>query len=96
MKRAVVILGETVLFLALFFIGSFLPVFHLLPLWSIDVNPARYFVLDGPLLMLLLYTLLLILGGIRRRLSMAAITATAALVFAVVLGLAMKFGFATR
>lgn len=96
MKRAIAVVLETILFLAAFLVGSFLPVFHFFPLWSINISATRYFVLDGPVLMLALYVLLLLLGAARRRLSSAVATSTLALVLALVLGLAMKFGFATR
>jgi hypothetical protein len=95
MKRAVAVIIETILFLAVFLVGSFLPVFHF-PLWSVNVSATRYFVLDGPVLMLALYVLLLLIGTARHRLMSAVATSTLSIVLAFVLGLAMKFGFATR
>jgi hypothetical protein len=96
MKRAFAILFETILFLVVFFIGSILPAISHLPLWSVNISATRYFALDGVVLMLVLYVLLLLLGVLRRRLISAVFTSTTALVIAFILGLAMKFGFATR
>jgi hypothetical protein len=95
MKRALAIVLETILFLLLFLVGSFLPVFRF-PLWSVNVSATRYFVLDGPILMLALYAILLLIGALRHCLRSAAVNSTLALVLALILGFAMKFGFATR
>lgn len=98
MKRALVIIAEFLVFLFVFLAGSLLaavPSAHL-PLWTIDLSPVRYFVLDGLLLMVLIYLIFLSIGAIRHRLSSAATTSTVALVLALALGLAMKFGFVTR
>jgi hypothetical protein len=46
--------------------------------------------------MLVLYVLFLLIGAARHRLRSAVLTSTVAVVLALVLGLAMKFGFATR
>ena len=98
MKRAIAIILETILFLFVFLAGSFLvpfPAAHL-PSWTVDLSPTRYFVLDGIVFMFLLYFLFLAIGAARHRLRSAALTSTLAVVLALVLGLAMKFGFATR
>jgi hypothetical protein len=98
MKRILAIILEIILFLIAFFVGSILPVFpsfHV-PLWSVDISATRYFVLDGVFLMLAFYVLFLILGVFRHRLVSAAVSSTFALVIAFILGLLMKFGFATR
>jgi cytochrome c biogenesis factor len=93
MKRALAIILETILFLLLFLAGSFLPVFYPALSWTVPLAGNRYFVLDGVLLMLVAYGLFLLTGAARRRFSSAAVTSSTALVFAVILGLAMKFGF---
>ncbi len=98
MKRAIAIISETILFLLVFLAGSLLVAFpgaHL-PSWTVTLSPARYFVLDGLVLMLVLYLLFLAVGAARHRLRSAVVTSTTAVVLALVLGLAMKFGFATR
>jgi hypothetical protein len=98
MKRAIAIIVETILFLFVFLAGSLLvafPAAHL-PNWTVNLSPTRYFVLDGLIFMFILYLLFLGLGAARHRLRSAVLTSTMAVVLALVLGLAMKFGFATR
>ena len=98
MKRAILIIFEAFLFLFAFLGGSILPAFPAfhLPLWTVDLSPTRYFVLDGLILMLALYLIFLAIGAMRHRAVSAAVSSTTALVLAFVLGLAMKFGFVTR
>jgi len=98
MKRAIAIIVETILFLFVFLAGSLLvavPAAHL-PSWDVTLSSTRYFVLDGLVFMFILYALFLLLGMARHRLKSAVLTSTVAVVLALVLGLAMKFGFATR
>ena len=98
MKRAIAIILETILFLCVFLGGSLLvafPAAHL-PAWNISLGPTRYFTLDGLVFMAILYVLLLLIGATLHRLRSAVLTSTVAVVLALVLGLAMKFGFATR
>jgi hypothetical protein len=98
MKRAIAIILETILFLFVFLAGSLLvavPTSHL-PSWNVNLSGNRYFVLDGLVFMFIFYALFLLVGAVRHRLRSAVLTSTVALVLALVLGLAMKFGFATR
>jgi hypothetical protein len=98
MKRAIAIILETLLFLFVFLAGSLLPAVpsaHL-PSWNVGLSPTRYFVLDGIIFMAILYLLFLLIGAVRHRLRSALVNSTVAVVLALVLGLAMKFGFATR
>ena len=98
MKRAIAIILETILFLFVFLAGSLLvavPASHL-PSWDVNLSGTRYFVLDGLVFMAILYGLFLLIGAARHRLRSAVLTSTVAVVLALVLGLAMKFGFATR
>ena len=98
MKRAIAIILETILFLFVFLAGSLLvavPAAHL-PSWDVNLSAGRYFVLDGLVFMCVLYLLFLLLGAARHRLRSAVLTSTVAVVLALVLGLAMKFGFATH
>lgn len=98
MKRAISIIFEAFLFLFAFLGGSILPAFPAshLPLWTVDLSPTRYFVLDGLVLMLAFYLIFLAIGALRHRVASAAVSSTTALVLALVLGLSMKFGFVTR
>jgi len=50
-------------------------------------------VYDGVLLMLALYLLILLIAAARKRIHFAWQNSTLALVLALILGLAMKFGF---
>ena len=98
MKRAIAIILETILFLFVFLAGSLLvavPASHL-PSWDVNLSGTRYFVLDGLVFMVVLYGLFLLIGVARHRLRSAVLTSTVAVVLALVLGLAMKFGFATH
>ena len=98
MKRAVAIIVETILFLFVFLAGALLvavPAAHL-PTWDVNLSGSRYFVLDGLVVMFLLYIVFLLIGAARHRVRSAALSSTVAVVLALVLGLAMKFGFATR
>ena len=93
MKRVLSIVLQFFLFLVVFAVGSLLPGANLLPMWSIGVGVGRIFVLDGLLLMLGFYALFLLIAAVRRRLYVAWPNSTLALVLALLLGLAMKFGF---
>ena len=93
MKRAVWVVVQMVLFLVVFLVGSLLPAAHVLPMLSVSAGAGRVFVLDGLLLMLATYVLILLIGLARKRLHSSWWTPTLALVLALALGLAMKFGF---
>jgi hypothetical protein len=93
MKRVLFVVLELVAFLAIFFVGSLLPEFQVLPMWSVPVGTGKIFVLDGLLLMLAFYVLLLLIAAARRRIALGWQNPTVALVLALVLGLLAKFGF---
>lgn len=96
MKRAIAVILETILFLVVFLAGSLLagiPASHV-PDWKVALSGNRYFVLDGVVFMFILYVLFLLIGAARHRSRSAVLTSTVAVVLALVLGLAMKFGFA--
>jgi hypothetical protein len=98
MKRAIAIILETILFLFVFLAGWILagiPASHM-PDWTVNLSGNRYFVLDGLIFMFVLYLLFLAIGAARHRLQSVVLTSTTAVVLALVLGLAMKFGFATH
>ncbi|HLI76903.1 MAG TPA: hypothetical protein VKV02_08150 [Acidobacteriaceae bacterium] len=94
-KKAILVVLQTLLFIILFAVGSFLPA---LPsfrsfYWQVQTSPGRVFVLDGLLLTLLVYLLIVAVEAARRRLRGAGALTTLALVLALALGLAMKIGF---
>ena len=93
MMKAVLVLLQTLLFILLFAGGSFLPIFSSVPAWQVQTGPHRFFVLDGLFLTLLFYLLIVVVEAFRKRLRSFGALTTLALVLALVLGLAMKFGF---
>jgi hypothetical protein len=93
MKRIFSVVLQFILFLAVFLVGSLLPGANLLPMLSVGAGAGRIFVLDGLLLMLALYILILLIAAVRKRIHIAWPNSTLALALALILGLAMKFGF---
>ena len=102
MKKFLSVLGQFVLFLvflAVFFSGSFLAVFHLDPFhmqWFVShptPTTTRYFVATGLIFMTLLYLLVFAIEAAARRLRTAGLWTTIAFVLALVIGFASKFGF---
>jgi hypothetical protein len=96
MKRALSFILQFVLLLVSFFVGSILPVFHVLPTWRISMGPGNWFVLDGFVVLLVIYALLLLFAAVRKRFISGAILSTAALLFAVIIGLISKFPFTSN
>ena len=96
MKRILIGVLQFVVFLVVFALGSFLPGANiLLPMLSVAAGPGRIFVYDGLLLMLLLYALILLVSLARKRIEASWLASTVAVALALILGLAMKFGFKT-
>ena len=93
MKRVLSVILQCILFLVVFFVGSLLPALNVMPQFSFGIGPGRVFVYDGILLMFILYLLILIIATARKRIHLAWPNSTVALVLALILGLAMKFGF---
>ncbi len=93
MKRVLSIVLQFILYLLAFAIGSFLPVFHLLPTLSFNIGAGRVFVYDGILLMLALYLLILLIAAARKKIHTALLNATLAFLLAMIVGLLLKFGF---
>ncbi len=93
MKRVLSVVLQFILFLLVFLVGSLLPGANILPTLSIGAGAGRVFVYDGVLLMLALYVLILLIAAARRRIHGAWPNSTLAVVLALILGLAMKFGF---
>jgi hypothetical protein len=91
MKRLLSFVAQFLLMLVVFFAGSIAPVFHILPMWEVSAGATHWFVLDGVVVLLVLYVLLLLIALARRRLVRSGITSTAALLCAFVVGLLSKF-----
>lgn len=97
MRTALSIAAQTILFLLVFLLGTFLDPFHLK--WFVH-HPSplttRFFVPDGLLLTLALYLLLLAFQAARKRLETSGRRTSIAFTLAVILGLLFRFGFATH
>ena len=93
-KKAILVVLQALLFLLLFGAGTLLlPFFPSLPVWQVQTGPGHAFVLDGLLLTVLVYVLVLALEAARKRLRGPGGLTTLAFVLALALGLAMKIGF---
>jgi hypothetical protein len=93
LKRALSIFFQFLLLLIAFFVGGLLPVFHILPLWSISTGPATTLVLDGLFTLIFLYMLFLVIAAARRRITTSGLNSTIAFILALVIGLLAKFPF---
>ena len=97
MRTALSIVAQTILFLLVFLLGTFLDPFHLK--WFIhhpSSGATRFFVPDGLLLMLALYLLLLAVSAARKRFAASGRRTSIAFTLALILGLLSRFGFATH
>jgi xanthine/uracil permease len=94
MKRALAILGQFLLFLAIFAVGSFLHPFNLH--WATTPTPAgtRYFIPDGLLLALGVFLATVLVQTLRKRTCNTTDTVIAFLL-AVAAGYVIKLGFIT-
>lgn len=93
-KKVIFSFLQLVLFLVVFFAGSILPVFQILPSHIMTfANGTRAFEWDGVYLMLAIFVLILLIEALRKRIRSAAPWTALALALAAILGLAMKFGF---
>ena len=102
MKPILAFLGQFVLFLlflAVFFSGSFLAIFHLDPFhaqWFVS-HPSptsiRFFVPTGLILMTVFYLIVFAIEAARGRLRSAGLWTTIVFILALVVGFASKFGF---
>jgi hypothetical protein len=96
MKKALATIVQFVAFLAVFGAFSFFPPFHIEHVLTITTLGTRIFILDGLLLMVALYVLIVITQLLMKRTRSATPWTTLALILAAILGLSMKFGFLTR
>ena len=94
MKRVFVVLVQSLVFLLVFAVGSF--VYHPFHVETAVDGSTRSFIWDGGLLMLLVYALVLLTELLRKRLRTAGPWTSLALVLAGLAGWAMKFGFVTH
>jgi hypothetical protein len=92
-KQAILVTVQLLLLIAVFLLGSFLPALGKLPMWRVAVSPTRFFVLDGLVLMVIVWVAILVIEAVTKRLKQAGLLSTLALLLAFALGLAMKFPF---
>lgn len=96
MKKVLVVIAQSVLFLGIFAVGSFLNPFHLhWALISSSPGVTRYFVPDGLLLALGVFLAIILVQALRRRMCNTTWTVVAFLL-AVAIGYAIKLGFITH
>ena len=102
MKKVLAAIGQIVLFflfLAIFFSGSFLGVFHLDPFharWFVShptPTSIRYFVPTGLIYMTVFYLIVFGIEAAMKRLRTAGLWTTIVYILALVIGFAAKFGF---
>ena len=103
MKTALHIVGQLLLFalfLALFFGGGILGLFHLDPFgaphWFVShptLTSTRYFVPSGLLLMVFVYLFVIALQAAGKRLRSSGLWTTVAFALALIIGLVGKFGW---
>jgi hypothetical protein len=97
MKKALSIAAQFVLFLVVFLVGSFWNPLN--AMWFLShpmPGSTRFFVPTGLVAMVALYLLILLIEVGAKRLRTAGWGTTLAMVAALVLGVAGKFGFVTR
>ncbi len=94
MKRILAILGQFLLFLALFAVGSFLHPFSLH--WATTPTPSgtRYFIPDGLLLALGVFLAIVLVQALRKRTCNTTHTVLA-FVLAIAAGYLIRLGFVT-
>jgi hypothetical protein len=97
MKRVLSVLAQFLLLLFVYAAGSiFYHPFHIQTALSGDAVAQRSFLWDGVILMICVYTLLLLIAALRKRLGFALPIATLALALALVAGYFLKLGFITH
>ncbi len=94
-RSAVLVTLQTLLFLLLFAAGAFLPALPTFSglYWAVSTGPGRVFVMDGLLLTLAAYGLILLAEVLLKGRRVAGQLTSLALVLALCLGFAMRLGF---
>lgn len=95
MKRLLSTVLQFVMFLLVYAICSLFPPFHIQRVLIATPNYTRIFVMDGILIALALYIIIVLVETLMKRRCQITWT-TIAFVLAAILGYAMKFGFITH
>jgi hypothetical protein len=96
MKNFLFLCLQFVLFLIVFAAGSLFPPFHIERVLTTTPTITHLFVVDGLLLILVLYVVIVAIEALMKRGRAVIPWTTAALILAAVTGLIMKFGFITH
>jgi hypothetical protein len=96
MKNVLFATLQFVLFFGAFFVGSFLPPFHMEHVVSVTPDGTRVFIMDGLVIMIVLFVIILLIEAVRKRIRIAGVWTTIAFVLAALAGFAAKLGFLTR
>jgi hypothetical protein len=96
MKNVLFAILKFLLFLIVFFAGSFFPPFHIYRVVGVTPDGTRIFIWDGFLLMTALFLVLLLIEALRKRLATSGQWTAAAFLLAGIAGYAAKFGFLTQ
>ncbi len=96
--RIVAVVVQTIFFVLVFAIGSFLPGIapNTFPMWRVVAGATHYFVWNGPIFCFLMFLLVLAIEAITKRFRSAALITTVSFALAFVLALAMKLPFMDR
>lgn len=94
MKRAIVVVLEIILYLFVYAVGSVLPGMNKMPEWTVTSGSGRMFVLDGLVLMVVLFLVVLAVSAARKRLRTQWGAPVLAFVLTLLLLLATRFPFA--
>lgn len=95
-RRAVSVVVQTIFFVLVFAVGSFLPAVSPVPMWRVTAGATHYFVLDGVVLALVIYLIFLAVEAGMKRIRSAGALTTLSLLLAFALVLAMKLPFMDR
>jgi hypothetical protein len=96
MKNVLFTLLQFILFLAVFFAGSFFPPFHLEQVLKSTPDGTHIFIWDGLAMMFVLFLVILLIESLRKRIGSAGRYTAIAFVLAFIAGYALKLGFLTR
>jgi hypothetical protein len=95
MKKLLSTVLQFVMFLLVYAIGSLFPPFHVQRILIASPSSTRIFILDGILITLALYIVIVLGETVMKRLCQVTWT-TIAFVLAILFGYFMKFGFITH
>ena len=95
-KNVIFAVLQFILFLLIFLAGSLFPPFHLEHILGVTPEGTRVFVMDGALLMTVIFVIILGIEAARKRIATAGLWTSIAFAIAALAGLAAKFGFLTR